>query len=335
MGQMAARLAGGFTAPIDPGTLQDAVRAALPETDVGELENIKDLPGMVRAIVGTLEKVWASNIDLSSHSHPRLKALAGLEQDVLDRLPSYMRKPKDLVELARARIALAKTLLGPLVIRGHSEMPVCWRPLVDALSDVIPVAWEAGARHIPDWLDGNRIEIQQTAPSGAALEVYSCATPQHEILEAFRWLRELLASGVARPAEIGIAAASPTDFDDHVLALSEDANLPIHFVQGIKAVTRPEGQTAAALADILIKGISQERVRRLLRRLSGTRAVADLPKGWASILPKEAPLTTAKRWEHALAEVSPDQWPDGVDHSEVVLGIIRLLEKGADGAREA
>jgi hypothetical protein len=89
MGQMAARLAGGFTAPIDPGTLQDAVRAALPETDVGELENIKDLPGMVRAAVGTLEKVWQANIDLSAHPHPRLKALAGLEQNVLD-----LQRPK-------------------------------------------------------------------------------------------------------------------------------------------------------------------------------------------------------------------------------------------------
>ncbi len=159
--------------------------------------------------------------------------------------------------------------------------------------------------------------------------------PQHEILEAFRWMRELLSSGTARPEEIAITAASPTDFDDHVLALSEEANLPIHFVQGIKAVTRPEGQTAAALADVLIKGISQERVRRLLRRLSGTRAVADLSTGWTLILPKEAPLTTSERWEHALAKVPPDKWPDGIDHSEVLLGIIRLLEKGADGAREA
>jgi hypothetical protein len=131
MGQMAARLAGGFIAPIDPSTLQDAVRAALPETDLGELENIKELPGMVRAVVGTLEKVWQANIDLSSHSRPRLKALAGLEQTVLNRLPNHMKKPTDLVALACARIALTKTLLGPVDIRGHSEMPLCWRPLVD------------------------------------------------------------------------------------------------------------------------------------------------------------------------------------------------------------
>jgi hypothetical protein len=108
MGQMATRLAGGFIAPIDTGTLQDAVRDALPETDVGELESIKNLPGMVRAVVGTLERVWQAGIELSSHSQPRLRALAALEQNVLDRLPPYMKKPKDLVALACARIARAK-----------------------------------------------------------------------------------------------------------------------------------------------------------------------------------------------------------------------------------
>jgi hypothetical protein len=69
-------------------------------------------------------------------------------------------------------------------------------------------------------------------------------------------MRALVAEGKARPEEIAIATTGPVDFDDHVLALSQDANLPIHFVQGIKAVTTAEGQTAAALADVLAKGIS-------------------------------------------------------------------------------
>src|SRR5450759_5087352 len=96
MGQLAARLAGGFLAPIDPDCLRDAVREALPETDLGELENIKTLPGMVRAAVNTLDKVWRADIDLSSSSHLRLQALAALEQNVLRRLPPSMRKPKAL-----------------------------------------------------------------------------------------------------------------------------------------------------------------------------------------------------------------------------------------------
>jgi hypothetical protein len=118
------------------------------------------------------------------------------------------------------------------------------------------------------------------------------------------------------------------DFDDHVLALSQDANLPIHFVQGIKAVTTAGGQTAAALADVLVKGISQERVRRLLRRLHGTTAIADLPPDWPRVLPTDAPLATFERWEQAFAQATPSDWPDGVDRSGLVLDILRILEKG-------
>jgi hypothetical protein len=236
MGQLAARLAGGFLRPIDSNSLRDAVREALPETHIGQLEGIKSLPGMARAVVNTLEKVWLSNVDLSPGSHPRLQALAALELNVLRRLPPSMKKPRALVDLASARIAHAPVVLGPIEIHGHSEMPVCWRGLLPALAEVVPVTWIAGPRSVPDWLDGKRIEIRRTRPNEATLDLYSCATPQHEILEAFRWMRALIADGKARPEEIAIAAASPVDFDDHVLALSEDSNLPIHFVQGVKAV---------------------------------------------------------------------------------------------------
>jgi hypothetical protein len=335
MGQMAARLAGGFLAPIDPDCLRDAVREALPETNLGELENIKPLPGMVRAAVSTLDKVWRADINLSSSSHPRLQALAALERNVLRRLPPSMKKPKALVDLARARIAHAPAVLGPIEINGHSEMPLCWRPLLGALADVVQVTWVAGPRSVPDWVDGKRIQIQRTEPNGTTPELYSCATPQHEVLEAFRWMRALLAEGKVKPEEIAIAAASPADFDDHVLALSQDANLPIHFVQGIKAVTTTDGQTAAALADVLVKGISQERVRRLLRRLHGTRAIADLPQDWPRVLPTDAPLSTVERWEQAFAQAAPGDWPDGVDRSGLVLDILRLLEKGPQAAQEA
>jgi hypothetical protein len=335
MGQMAARLAGGFLAPIDADSLRAAVRQALPETDIGQLEAIKTLPGMLRAVASTLEKVWQANIDLSSSAHPRLQALAALERSVLRRLPPSMKKPKALVDLACAHIALAPAVLGPVEIHGHSEMPVCWRPLLPALAAVVSVTWVAGPRSVPDWVDGKRIEIRRTQPNDATPYLFSCATPQHEVLEAFRWMRALIAKGQARPEAIALAAASPVDLDDHVLALSQDANLPIHFVQGIKAVATAEGQTAAALADVLVKGISQERVRRLLRRLHGTPALADLPQDWPRILPTDAPLTTVQRWEQALAQVTPSNWPDGVDRSGLILDILHILEKGPDAAQEA
>jgi hypothetical protein len=78
-----------------------------------------------------------------------------------------MKKPKILVDLACARIAHAPAVLGPIEIHGHSEMPVCWRPLLQALADVVPISWIAAPRSVPEWLDGNRIEIRPSKPNDA------------------------------------------------------------------------------------------------------------------------------------------------------------------------
>ena len=130
MGQLAARLAGGLLRSIDPDDLKIAVRDSLAAMQLGELEPIKALPGMVRAAVGTLEKIWNAGIDLSREAHPRLQALRKLEEEVLRRLPPSMKRPQDLVELSCARIGFAKAVLGPVEIHGHSEMSPCWRPLL-------------------------------------------------------------------------------------------------------------------------------------------------------------------------------------------------------------
>lgn len=246
-----------------------------------------------------------------------------------------MKRPAELVDLARSRIRHAPAVLGEVEIHGHSEMPVCWRPLLSLLAQTTSVVWVAGSRPVPNWLSDAGIEVRRTAPSDIIPVLNSCATPQHEVLEAFRWMRALLAEGKATPEQIGIAAASPADFDDHVLALSQEANIPLHFVHGIKAAATPDGQTAAALADILIKGISQERVRRLFRRLHGTPVLADLPDEWTRLLPTDAPLATVERWERVFANTEPGDWPDGVDRSGLVLDILGLLAKGPDAAAEA
>ena len=336
MAQLASRLAGGFLQPIDAETLQEAVQAALAGSSLGEFDVIKDLPGMVRAAVSTLNKVWRADIDLSAATNPRLMALRTLESETLRRLPPSMKRPKELVELACSRIRHAAAVLGPVEIHGHSEMSPCWRPLLAALTTTVPVAWVAGARSTPSWLDKMKIDVRREARNDPELRLLSCATPQHEALEAFRWMRELIASGKARPEEIAIAAANPTDFDDHMMALSADANIPIHFVHGVKAVTNRDGQTAAALAEALIKGISQERVRRLFALLhDASKAIADLPRDWTRVLPQDAPLTTVERWEKAFAQAEADDWPDGVDRSNIVLGVIRLLDKGSEAAVQA
>jgi hypothetical protein len=333
MGQLASRLAGGFLQPIDPEKLQRAVRTALAGSSLGEFDAIKDLPGMVRAAVNTLDKVWGADIDLPAATNPRLIALHTLEAETLRRLPPSMKRPKELVELACGRICHAPAVIGPVEIHGHSEMSPCWRPLFAALTTTVPVVWVAGSRSAPLWLDAMMIDIRREAPKDTELHLFSCATPQHEALEAFRWMRELIAGGKARPEEIAIAAASRAGFDDHMMALSADANIPIHFVHGVKAVTNRDGQTAAALAETLIKGVSQERVRRLFALLhDASKAIAGLPRDWTRVLSKEAPLTTVERWEQAFSQAEASDWPDGVDRSNIVLGVLRSLEKGSEAA---
>ncbi|RYY05695.1 MAG: PD-(D/E)XK nuclease family protein, partial [Alphaproteobacteria bacterium] len=110
--QMVARLAGGFTRPIDAEALRDAIQQALPDTMLEELDAIKLLPGMVGAAADTLQKVWRTGLDLSARSaeHPRLAAMAALEKAVLDRLPTSMLRPVDLAGKAMARISHAPVL---------------------------------------------------------------------------------------------------------------------------------------------------------------------------------------------------------------------------------
>src|ERR1700731_4036608 len=121
----------------------------------------------------------------------------------------------------------------------------------------------------------------------------SAATAYHEPTKSIRWARGLLASGAAEPADLPIAAASPAEYDHHFMSLRADANLDLHFVHGIKVTTTREGQAAAALADIIIRGLSQARMRRLAA-LCGSESgpFQTLPMGWMRILPTDAPLAS-------------------------------------------
>ena len=335
MAQLASRLAGGLLQPIDPDALQDAVREALSAGSLGDLDAIKTLPGMLRAVIDTLDKVWRAGIDLSASSEPRLRALRTLEVETLRRLPASMKRPAGLVELACARINYARKVIGPVEIHGHSEMSPCWRPLLLALANAVPVVWVAGARSVPSWLRETAVEIRQDVSPAPTIALFSCATPHHEALEAVRWMRELIASGTARPEDIAIAAASPADFDDHIMALSADANIPIHFVHGLRAVTTRDGQTAAALAETLLKGVSQERIGRLFKLLPETTpAIAGLPRDWARVLPKDAPLTTVGRWRQAFDQIPAEDWPEGIDRSNQVMAVLQLIERGPEAAAD-
>jgi len=336
--QLAARLAGGLARAVDDDTLREAIAAVLPETDLGELDAIKALPGMVGAAADTLRKAWRAGLDLEARAgeHPRLRSIAGLERAVLDELPPAMMRPADLAVAGRARLDHAPALFGPIEIVGITELSPVWRPLLHAMAGHVPVRWNAGPRPVPDWLDGDTIDIVRDDAQSPEVSSVSAATAYHEAVEAMRWARELLASGRAEPADIAIASATPGEYDDHLFALRADANLDLHFVHGVKITASREGQAAAALADILLRGLSQTRIRRLntlLRAWPGP--FADLPEGWTRILPAGVPLSSPEAWTRLIDGLAAADWPDGDDHGPALASIVDLLSRGVEAAAEA
>ena len=107
-----------------------------------------------------------------------------------------MMRPVDIVAAAIARIAHAPAVLGPMEIVGLTELSPCWRPLLQALTAHIPVQWTAGPRTVPAWLDGTGIMISRAPAQAPEISAVSAATAYHEAIEAMRWARSLLASGV-------------------------------------------------------------------------------------------------------------------------------------------
>ncbi len=333
--QAAVRLAGGFARPIDDENLRAAIQAVLPATPMGELESIKALPGMIDAAADTLHKAWRAGIDLAARAadHPRLAAIARLEGAVLDQLPAGMMRPLDIVTAATARIGHAPAVLGPMEIIGLTELSPCWRPLLQALTDHIPVQWRAGPRSVPAWLEGTGVAVARAPAQTPGISAVSAATAYHEAVEAMRWARSLLASGVL-PSEIAIATASPANYDDHFLALRADANIDLHFVHGVRIVTTREGQAAAALAHIIVRGLSQSRLRRLAALCRDSGPFEALPEGWLRVLPTDAPLSTPGAWNRLLARLTSEDWPDGADHAPALRTAVETLAKGPDAASE-
>ena len=326
--QLAARLAGGLSRPVDDDALRVAIKTVLPETALGELDQIKALPGMVGAGVDTLRKAWRADIDLQARAsaHPRLQSIAILEDAVLKALPPAMMRPADLVTAGLQHLENAVTLFGPIDIVGITELSPCWRPLLHAIATHVQVRWIAGPRPVPQWLDGDTIDIVRTEPNAPETSAVSASTTYHEAIEAVRWARQLISSGRAGPADIGIASTSPADYDDHFLALRGDANLDLHFVHGTKVTACREGQAAAALADILMRGLSQTRARRLAVLLGAYPGPFQaLPKGWMRVLPADAPLSSLKAWTRLVDGLTAADWPDETNHNSALSYIINLV----------
>jgi hypothetical protein len=110
---LAARLAGGFCRLINHELLAPAIGAALDRGGFADIEPVRDLPGIVRAIMQTLEQVWASdlNLDALAKTSPRLSDLALIQQRVRAALPAGCMLPQDVRAATLTRVALAPKLL--------------------------------------------------------------------------------------------------------------------------------------------------------------------------------------------------------------------------------
>jgi hypothetical protein len=171
--------------------------------------------------------------------------------------------PRDGRDAALARIQFAPAICGSVTLDGLVDVDPIWRPLLIALASRIDVSWVTAGVSDRSWFPGTVTVSEKTPPQRIDGEL--CADPRAEIVEALRWARDLLSSGNAAAADVAIVAASPANWDEHMLVLSRNANLPVHFSHGLPALGTWEGQGCAALADVLVNGLSQDGVRRLLR----------------------------------------------------------------------
>lgn len=327
---LAARLAGGFVGPASQEILYPAIRQALDAGDYEDIGKVSGLPGMPSAVLSALRGWWDAGIATALPDNARLRDFTLLEQRVRETMPRGALAPPDLLEAALQRLHLAPRLVGPITIHEVPEIKPIWRQLVVQLCDVVPVRWVASSQSRRSWFPG---EHETRSPGTSVLASADvCADPRGEVREALRWARARIAEDAIPPHEIAVAAASPTAWDDTFLVLSREAGLPLHFTHGIPALATREGQTCAALADILLRGLSQERVRLLFARVPPVRA--QIPPDWAKGLKRSAALTTLQLWQHAL-EAARDERADGDAAERTLLPVLELLAGGISDADRA
>lgn len=327
---LAARLAGGFIAPASQEFLYPAIRLALDAGGYEDIGKVSELPGMPSAVLAALRSWWEAGTPKGITDNARLRDFTLLERRVRSTLPRGALALPDLVEAALERLHLAPRLVGPVTIHEIPDIKPVWRQFVVQLCDVVPVRWIASSHSRRSWFPGTT----ETVPAGSSLLVAAdvCADPRSEVREALRWARARIAEDGIPPEEIAITAASPTTWDDTFLVLAHEAGLPLHFSHGIPALATREGQTCAALADILLRGLSQERVRLLFARVPPARA--NIPLDWAKGLRRSAALTTPRLWQHALERARAER-ADGDVAERTSLPVLELLAGGISGAEQA
>ncbi|WP_158807816.1 PD-(D/E)XK nuclease family protein [Beijerinckia sp. L45] len=309
---VAARLAGGFSKAATRQDIEVAVAAALSEGGFQDIEQVRMLPGMVRAVTRTMADLWSAAITLDGRevNIPRLADIALIDRRVRNHLAEGVLAPPDLAEAALARVGYAKRLVGPITLLRLREPSPVWHPLLEALSREVELEWR-GDRTPGSWFQG-RLSIDRRHPAKPS-RVVTCADPRSEAMEALRWIRNLLSSGIAAPHEVAVVAVDPGDWDEHMMAMVVESGLPVHFSHGVPALASADGQACAALADVLTEGLSQDRVRRLLGHLRGNDgALGALPRDALRHVAADATLATLEHWAAAL-ETAASIRSDGFD----------------------
>lgn len=335
--QLTEVLAGGFSRIVSKNDLQELVSRALAELHFVGIERIKSLPGMVTAVCRSLKRAWDAGLDLQGWGQQcsgSVADLAAIETYINQHLPPGSGSPVNISGLAVTRASQAGHLTGDVEVRGIVGLAVCWRQVFTELAKHVAVRWYAHQSDEDDlsWMEGSRIELIWCAESRAVQHVVECANPKHEAVEALRWARELIANKRARPHEIAIVAASIEDWDDHIRALVADSLLPVHFAHGLPAVSGYAGQQCAALAEVLLHGLSHDRVIRALRASQDCDALKTLPDGWYTKLSTDAPLLLREQWNFELKRIA-DQ--EGLDFRSALGSLLEVLDTGPEGASKA
>ena len=335
--QLAEVLAGGFLQIVSKPDLQQLVSRALSELDFSSIEAIKTLPGMVNAVCRSLHKAWSARLDLQRWGKERGESVADLvaiEAYVRGHLPAGSLLPTDISRLAAARVHHARHVTGDIEVHGIVGLSPCWQPVLAELAKHVAVRWHACQADGDDlrWLERTGIELVWRVERRESHRAVACANPKHEAVEALRWARELISSERARPHAIAIVAASVEDWDDHFRALVADSQLPVHFAHGVPAVSGYAGQQCAALAEVMLHGLSHDRVIRALRRVSDCHALEKLPEAWYTKLAREAPLLVREHWDFELARIADE---DGSDFRPVLEPLLDVLGAGPEAAEKA
>ncbi|MET4239751.1 PD-(D/E)XK nuclease family protein [Bradyrhizobium sp. RT10b] len=331
---LASRLVGGFTTPAGTDVLYPAIQTALVTGGFQDIGGIAGLPGMPRAVLQSLDSVWRTDLDLSSVAGDtaRFHDLALIEARIRESIPATHMLPRDLRDTASKRVDRASKLLGPVTLSGIVEVDPVWRSLLNEIARVTELSWDLPECVEQPWFKGLIRRKEHMRPVLTSAEV--SADPKSEVVEALRWARRLLSTGNVKAHDIAIAATATQDWDDHFLAYARSADLPVHFSHGIPALSTPDGQACAALADILYNGLSQERVWRLIRRLPARPFAGSLPEDWFTGIPRSAGLRTFEQWRESLVASRPRRAAAELAE-QCLLPILELLARGPDAGGEA